>query len=113
MIRFNATAYAGQVGYPVPEGLGFLPSFLSENDERSAAQQINENYAHGGGWSPLNGFVMRDDHSIVYPADADGPDEVYRPLAEAQLRDERLYFYDCEWLAIVQPDGSFEVSRMD
>jgi hypothetical protein len=29
------------------------------------------------------------------------------------LRDEEIRFYDYSWLAIVQPDGSFEVARVD
>jgi hypothetical protein len=66
MLRFQGTAYAGQVGYPVPEGLGYLPSFLSESDPRPAAAQIDENYAHGGGFSPFSGFIMVGDN-IVYP----------------------------------------------
>lgn len=114
MLRFRGTDYAGQVGYPVPEGLGFLPSFLSEDDPRPAAEQINENYAHGGGWSPFNGFEYDPVYNrLIYPADEVDPAEVYHALATAQLRNEQLYFYEGEWLAIVQPDGSFEVSRMD
>lgn len=115
MLRFKGTEHAYQAGYPVPEGLGFLPSFLSENDPRPAREQINENYAHGGGWHPFNGFTRTDDNCLVYPGDGTvyAPDEFYYPLAEAQLRDEKLYFYEGEWLSIVQPDGSFEVSRMD
>lgn len=89
--------------------LGYLPDFFDEADPRPAREQIHERYRHGGGWRPFKGFTMADDGSdISFPGD---PPMVL--LAEAKLRDETLRFYDCAWLAIVQPDGSFEVSRVD
>lgn len=91
-----------------PEMLGFIPKFLNENDPRPAREQFNENYAHGGGWSPFEGFTMLPNGDLEYPGDP-----VYSLLAEAHLRDEKIRFYDYSWVAIVQPDGSFEISRMD
>jgi hypothetical protein len=35
------------------------------------------------------------------------------PIAVTMLRDEEIRFYDHSWLAIVQPDGSLEVARVD
>lgn len=88
--------------------LGFIPSFLSESDPRPAAEQFAENYAHGGGWSPMNGWQLREDNSIRYPGDP-----AYNPIAKAQLRDETIYVYPSAWVYIVHPDRSFEISRMD
>jgi len=65
--------------------LGLLPSFLNENDPRPAAEQFNDRYMFGG-WHPMAGFKMNDELILVYPGD---------------------------WVAIVQPDKSFEVCRMD
>jgi hypothetical protein len=89
------------------EALGLIPEFLSHNDTRPAAEQINTNYAHGGGWSPMRGWEMEGD-CIRYPGDS-----LLHPLAKAKLRDEEIFLYESAWLAIRQPDGSFEVSRVD
>jgi hypothetical protein len=83
--------------------LGYVPTFLSEDDPRPAAVQINEHYAHGGGWSPMR--------RGAFAALADDPPLAL--IAEARLRDETLRFYEGSWLSITQPDGSFEVSRLD
>jgi hypothetical protein len=91
-----------------PEWLGFLPSFFSESNPEPAAKQVDRNYSHGGGWQPFNGFKMNEAGELVYPGDPP-----MRLLYEARLRDEVLRFYDGQWLAIMQPDGSFEVSRVD
>jgi len=89
--------------------VGFLPMMLDDSDSRLAAEQFNESYAHGGGWNPFKGFVFRpDDQSIKYPGDP-----AYKPVAMALLGDETIYVYEHAWVAIVQPDGSYEISRMD
>lgn len=90
------------------ESLGFLPLMFDERDPRSAAEQLNANYAHGGGYDPQPGFTMAKDGTLTYPGDPPMP-----PLAVAELHDELLMFYECEYLAIVQNDGSFAVTRVD
>jgi len=91
------------------EHLGILPSFLWTTDLRPAAEQINERYQHGGGWNPMEGWkVDRVTGVAQYPEDP-----LLQPLAVAMLGAERLYFYDGSWLCIMQPDGSFEVGRVD
>jgi hypothetical protein len=51
---------------------------------------------------------------MIYPADGDGPTEVYHLVAKATLHHEKLLlFMPGSWLCIVQPDGSFEVGRVD
>jgi hypothetical protein len=98
------------------EHLGLIPMFLNEMDKRPAREQFEENYAHGGGWRKTSPKWAMDpvSHAITYGvADEEGPAERYVPLAETKLRDERIFFYDSSWVSIVQPDGSFEVSRVD
>lgn len=90
-----------------PEMLGFIPSFLDENDPAPAREQIDRAYRHGGGWSPFVGFAMTRD-GLCYPGDPP-----MAPLAETRLREEIVRFYDCSWVAIIQPDGRFEVCRLD
>ena len=89
------------------EMLGFLPSFLSEDDPRPAREQFDERYKFGGGWDPFPGFKLTE-NGLEYPEDP--PQKL---LAETRLRDEIIRLYDCSWVAIIQPDGSYEISRMD
>jgi len=91
-----------------PEMLGFIPQFLNEGDTRPAKEQLDSNYGHGGGWSTFTGMTMLPNGNLSYPGDPP-----YELLAETRLRDEVIRFYNYAWVAIIQPDGSFEVSRMD
>lgn len=87
--------------------LGLIPSFLSDKDPRHAKEQINDNYAHGGGWSPFQGFKLEGD-VFQYPEDPP-----LRLIAETELRGEVIRLYEHSWLVIIQPDGSWETSRVD
>ena len=88
--------------------LGFLPAFWDEGDPRSAKEQANDAYRHGGGWRTSTAKFTITDAGLTYPGD---PPMVL--IAEAQLREETIRLYDGSWVAIVQKDGTFEVSRMD
>lgn len=93
------------------EYLGLLPEFFSETDPRSAAEQLNANYAHGGGFRPSpEGKWALDRETLVLTYPGDPP---FQPLAKAYLHDELLVFYQSAFLAIIQPDGSFKVTRVD
>ena len=91
-----------------PEMMGYFPGFLSEDDPRPAREQIDSNYQHGGGWQPFHGFTMLPDGNLSYPGDP--PVQL---LWETKLRDETIRFYNHAWCSIIQPDGSFEISRVD
>jgi len=91
-----------------PEVLGFIPYWLNEDNPKSAAQQINDCYQHGGGWRPFKGFKMLKGHVLRYPGDPE-----MKPLAEAFMREELVVFYRHAWVAVVQPNGDFEVARVD
>ena len=91
-----------------PEMLGFIPEFLSLNDPRPAREQLDTAYAHGGGWRPMEGWELKANDNLKYPGDPQT-----RVIAETKLRDETIYVYEHAWVAIVQPDGQFEVARMD
>ena len=93
-------------GFP-QKGLGYLPSFLSESDPRSAREQLDAGYKRFGGWKPFHGFTMTEG-GLKYPNDP------YHPLlAETKLRDEVIRLYKGSWVAVIQPDGSYEIARMD
>ena len=92
-----------------PERLGLLPGMLDENDPRPAKDQFNENYGHGGGWRPMEGFKLNTMNFVLsYPGDPP-----LKPLAFCRFHSELIAFYDHAWVMIMQPDNSFEVCRMD
>jgi hypothetical protein len=91
-----------------PDLLGYLPMIFSEDDQRSAREQVEANYGHGGGWRPLPGFELLPGRKLRYKTDP-----VMHPLFGAMLRDELIHVYEHSWVMITQPDGTWEVSRMD
>ena len=88
--------------------VGDIPIFLNEDDGRCAREQFNERYAHGGGWRPMRGWAMYENFYIQY--EDESPLE---PWAMMRLHNETILVYDHSWVAIIQPDQAFEVSRMD
>lgn len=90
------------------ETIGVLPHWLDEDDPRPAAQQLDEHYAHGGGWHAFLGFQLQVDGSIKYPGD-----KALKPIAAIAFRKELVMFYPHAWVMILQKDGTFEVCRMD
>lgn len=105
MILFTVTdrSKAGQ--------LGILPMFFDEADPRPAREQINERYAHGGGWNSFSGFELKKDkrgYYLDYPEDPP-----MREIARGKLRDETIILFTWNWVAIVQKDGSFDAARID
>jgi len=92
------------------EHLGLLPMMLNDRDPRPLREQLHTGYLHGGGWHHFPGFTLTKLDHLTYPGD---PPLV--PLAEitTRLRQERVLFYDHAWVAVVNPDRSFEVCRMD
>lgn len=94
-----------------PSRVGFLPHILRESDPRPAAEQLHDRYAHGGGFQPFEGFKLASTEGTAelhYPGDP----PMYE-VSRATLRDETLILFDYEWLAIVQPSGSFVTVRVD
>jgi hypothetical protein len=91
--------------------LGELPDWLDDDDPDSAAQQIHKHYGHGGGWHPFQGTIpptLSRLYELCYPGDPP-----LMPLAGTKLRHELIFLYPHSWLAIIQPDRTFEVARID
>jgi hypothetical protein len=88
--------------------IGLIPHWLDADDPRPAREQLDEHYAHGGGWQPFKGFTLRKDGGIKYPGDP-----THKPRAAMMLRDELILIYDHGWVLIRQKDSSFEVARLD
>lgn len=98
----------------IVESLGALPYMLSSDDPRPAREQFNERYGFAGGWRPFRYFTLGENNELIAPRDPEEPDEPpLFPVADGKLRDELILFYPHAWVAIVQPDRSFEVCRMD
>lgn len=99
------------------ELLGYIPTFIHEDDPRTAVEQFNDRYSHGGGWHPFKGFSLVDEegkeYELVYPASEDGPAERYKAIGVAKLRDEIIIVFEHAWVVILQKDNTWEASRMD
>jgi len=92
--------------------VGYTPQFLDSSNPDDAVAQLHTNYGHGGGWHDMRGFTLDESNPdaplLRYPDDP--PTEA---VAYWKLRDERIILFDHAWVAVVQPGGSFRVSRMD
>jgi hypothetical protein len=99
------TVWAMLVDAPAEDVLGYIPSFLSEDDPRPAREQFDEHYI--GGWHPQDGFTMKGKY-LLFPGDPP-----LEPLAFTMFGEEAIIMYPHSYVAIVQPDSSFQVARMD
>jgi hypothetical protein len=91
------------------ELLGFLPDIIRKDDPRPVAEQVNDRYAHGGGWRPMRGWELdRETYAITYLEDPP-----YKPIAATKIKNEFVLVYPHAWVAVVQENGAFEVARMD
>jgi hypothetical protein len=97
-------------GFSPDDLLGTIPHMLSEDDPAGAVDQIDRAYKDiGGGWHDSRGHELAAERGqLIYTGDR--PRQL---LAEATLRDERILFFNGAWIAVVQPDGSFRVARID
>lgn len=92
------------------EALGYLPVIVTA-DGGKIKDQINAKYAHGGGYSPFGEGKWKFDpqnKTLKYPGDSP-----LRGIAELQVGDELLIFFDHAICCVAQSDGSFDVVRMD
>lgn len=90
--------------------LGYIGAGLSEKNPKSAREQINDLYPYGGWRCFINMAEVKHLGNNVYKYPGDPPQ---RPIARAKLRDETICVYDHEFWGIFQPDGSFELARLD
>lgn len=94
---------------------GYIPGFIFDENPKSAAEQIDRAYAHGGGWNAFGQgkWQLGAGNILKYPGDPS-----YKPVAEAILHEgtekpETIIIYEHAWVCIKQADGSFEVARLD
>jgi hypothetical protein len=92
-----------------PEDWGIIITMIDPDDLRPAKVQLDEGYQHGGGWRHQDGFKYDSKTGwMTYPGDPP-----FKPRSAIRLREELVVLYPFGYIAIVQPDGSFEISRMD
>ena len=91
-----------------PKHLGFIPSFLDEEDPRSAKEQIDAKYV--AGWNKFDGFKFnKETCTLSYPGDP-----VMYPLAATTLHNELVLFYEHAWVLIWNyQDDTWETARVD
>ena len=90
------------------EHLGLIPMMLDVDNPQSARDQLNAGYQHGGGWHPFAGFRIDKQLRLHYSGDPPT-----NPIAYCMLRDEKIVLYEHAWVAIIQPNGYYEIARMD
>ena len=99
-----------------PDIAGLLPFIFLNSDPASAKEQIAARYVHGGGWWPFEGFTYDPDMHTLRPPGEPPRRELSRTLlhlGDPDLPTELLILFQDSWVAIVQPDGTYEVCRMD
>ncbi len=86
--------------------LGFIPEIIP--GVLQAKSEIHVNYAHGGGWHPMDGFTMNDQGVLAYSGDPD-----MFPIAEGKNdHGETIRVYEHGWVSVSTAEG-FDVTRMD
>lgn len=94
-----------------PEDLGFLWDILDSSDKRPVKEQLEDRYRHGGGWSPFGQGQWKLDRmtmTLRYPGDPP-----MKPLAMTAVGPEHVFFYPHAMLLVLQPNGDFDVTRVD
>lgn len=97
--------------------LGLLPEILDASDPRPVAEQLEERYAHGGGYGPIGKgkwkLVDREKFHLHYPGNP-----VFKPAAKfifPKTKEVAFFYPDGSLLLIVQEDGfgEYVVTRVD
>lgn len=94
------------------DAVGFVLFMLNDDNPKSAQEQLDDGYQHGGGFTPFKGHTLHlneSGYSLSYPGDDDPTLEVSR----TKLRDETIVMFEHAWVAIIQPDGTYVIARMD
>ena len=95
----------------IADFLGYLPDIVLAIDPRPIKEQVEERYAHGGGYFPYgkgNWTFNPERKTIKYPGDP-----TFMPIAELKVRDELFIVYENAICCVLQKDGTFDIIRMD
>lgn len=119
MTEFIATNPAYRVE---PYAMQLINEIFQDDDPRDAKEQLAERYDTYHMECGTRGFRLQGNWRT--PGEAviqfwedgvaeDAQDSPLPEIARATLRDETLILMVYDWLVIVQPDGAFEVTRVD
>jgi len=92
-----------------PDDWGLIISFLDTDDPRSAVEQFDTHY----GWHKFEGFTMDIDTKEITYGEGDDTDPPLKPISKMMFRNELIILYDHAWVAVMQPDLSWQMARMD
>ena len=93
---------------PYGVDLSVLATIITDDDPRPLNEQIQDKYAHGGGYLACKGFTLDFDRlALLYSGDP-----ALRPLAHTTVRNERFVLFEADFCAIIQPDNSYDIVRM-
>lgn len=96
-----------------PEYLGYLPEIILASDLRPVREQIKERYSHGVGWKPFTRFQVNlgmDSRAVLqYPGDP----PILMSCECKHPNGETIQLFEGSWLRVIQPDGSYEISRVN
>jgi len=96
-----------------PMLIGLIPEIITDRDPRPVHEQIESGYAHGGGWRPMPGFRLTcssvaGKSVLNYPVDP-----ALHEISRAQIGEELVMVFDCDFVVVVAANGGFAVTRMD
>ena len=84
---------------------GILPLFLDAKDERDIKTQMTERYGFGSTWMDV---TIDGEGNFIY-----SDDPPLKPVAEAELRGEKVRIYPYGLVAVVDENGEAKYTRMD
>lgn len=90
-----------------------LPIILLPNDPRPVAEQLDDRYAHGGGYRPSGDkFTLighpAGDMALQYPGDPDFPE-----VSRCQINSQLCVLFSSSFMAIIEQDNSHVIVRVD
>lgn len=112
----NGMVWLYDDGAVTPDYVGAIPTWVNPKDPTHLKDQINRNYAHGGGWHDFKGFkaTITEDFflQIKYPGDP-----AYLEVARGMVyRDglkkmDMIVMFKHSWVMVVE-DGAVDYSKM-
>lgn len=93
--------------------VGLIPENLIRfaNPEDDAVKQLADSYVYGGNqWHDIDGFKLGADNSLKFPGD---PKLLPRAQFVLGPKQELVVVYDSAFIAVIQADRTFRVTRMD
>ncbi len=90
---------------------GIIPQMLRDGAPLTALEQLDQGYAHGGGWQEFDGFDVTDNGDSVtlrYPGDPP-----YHSVARVTINGSRVFVLPYAWVCVITQGGVPHVARMD